>query len=371
VKLLFLSSSAHLILDETSTRTSGGAELQVALLARELARRGHEVVIASGDMGQGDHFTLQGVKIRNAGRFHTGRLLQMILAIPRVIRVLREESPEWVVVMGWTAWLFVLWVLRPFLGYRLDFACALDSEINGAYRREHPVFGALFEFAVRRSDARHAITEGQKKCFEDRGMDCTLYRYLVLPRRSSVIQEKSVDFLWVSRCQPIKRPDLFLDLVQALPGASFEMICPAENEGLWAAVWERAKGFPNLTFIESVPYHKIQDHYDRAKIFVNTSEWEGWPNSFIQAGLAETALLSLDVNPDGIFERFRLGIFAAGDWGRFVRGAREMLADSVNLRGMQEGSRTFVEEMHDNARETGVFLSGLPQRATFDSGTSV
>ena len=68
MKLLFLSSYAHLILDESSTRTSGGAELQVALLARELAARGHDVVLAGGDIGQPDGGTLQGVRTRNAGK---------------------------------------------------------------------------------------------------------------------------------------------------------------------------------------------------------------------------------------------------------------------------------------------------------------
>lgn len=359
MKLLFFSGNAHLILDESSTRTSGGAELQVALLAVELARGGHDVVLAGGDSGQADGVVLQGVKTRNAGKFHTGRLGEMIAAIPRVIQVLREERPDWVIVMGWTAWLFVLWLLRPFLRFRLDFACALDSEINGTYRRENPVFGTLFEFAVRRCDARHAITRDQRDCFSKRGMESTFYRYLVFPRKKPLDAEKQIDFLWVSRCQPLKRPHLFVELAKALPGASFEMICPAENRALWEKTARLAAECPNLRFVESVPYHSIQDHYDRARIFVNTSEWEGWPNSFIQAGLGKAALLSLDVNPDGLFEQFGLGIFAGGDQNKFAASAREMVSDPKRLAAMQEESARFVRELHNNERETAVFLSGL------------
>ena len=361
MKLLFFSSNAHFILDEASTRTSGGAELQVALLARELAGLGHDVVLAGGDSGQPDRVTLQGVRTRNAGKFHTGRLPEMLGAIPRVIRVLHEERPDWVIVMGWTAWLFILWLLRPVFGFRLDFTCALDSEINGAYRKENPVFGALFEFAVRRSDARHAITRDQQKCFLERGMDATFYRYLIFPRKRPLADAaKSVDFLWVSRCQPIKQPHLFIEIAQAIPEASFEMICPPENRDLWDEVSRLAASCPNLRLIESVPYHKIQDHYDRARVFVNTSEWEGWPNSFIQAGLGQVALLSLNVNPDNLFEAFGLGRFCAGDFGKMIPAAREMLAAPEALAHMQSESARFVTEMHDNRRETAAFLAGLP-----------
>lgn len=359
MKILFLSQAAHFALDEEATSTSGGAELQVALLACGIAKRGHEVVIAAGDFGQADHLNLQGVRIRNAGKYHTGRLVEMIAAIPRVAAVLREERPDWVCVMGWTAWLFVLWALRPWMGYRLDFICALDSEINGAHRRERPLLGGLFEFAVRRCDARHAITEGQRRCFVSRGMDATLYRYLVMPASGGGGVGKPVDFLWVSRCQPIKRPELFLKLAAAIPEATFEMICPAENRELWRTVEQAARAVPNLTFVESVPYHRIQERYDRAKVFVNTSEWEGWPNSFIQAGLGRTALLSLDVNPDGIFETYKLGVFAGGEFEALVAAARRMMGDAVALKAMQDGCARFVREMHDNEREIGAFLAGL------------
>ena len=359
MKILFLSSHAHLVLDESSTLTSGGAELQVALLAQSLARRGHDVVIAGGDTGQKDDAVWQGVRVRNAGKFHTGKMAEMLASMPRVFRVLREEKPDWVVVMGWTAWLFVLWLWRPLLGYRLDYICALDTEVNGEYRRAHPFLGGLFEFALRRCDARHAITQDQLAHYRRRGMQASFYRYLLVPRPGGERPPKDTDFLWVSRCVAMKRPDLFLDLAEAMPGHSFEMICPAQDRELYGRVAARAAKLPNVCFIESVPYGQVQRHYDRARAFVNTSEWEGWPNSFIQAGLGRAGLLSLSVNPDGIFRSFRPGIFADGDFSALLAGARNMMNDTSGLERMQEGCERFVQEMHDSEKETDAFLRGL------------
>ena len=359
MKILFFSSFAHLVLQKNQTRTSGGAELQVALLARELAELGHEVAIAGGDVDQADHVVLDGVMTRNAGRFHTGQLLEMLAAIPRVTRVIREEHPEWVVVMGWTAWLFVLWVLRPFLGCKLDFICSLDSEINGEYRRENPIFGALFEFAVRRCDARHSITADQEKVFRGRGMAATFYRYLLIPRNTERVLKKEIDLLWVSRCQQLKRPHLFLELVEALPDARCTMICPSEDKELWNSVAERAAKMPNLKFIEKVPYHEIQEYYDKARVFVNTSTFEGFPNSFIQSGMGHAALLSLCIDPDSMIQVFASGILADGSMEKMILGARAMLSDPILLSSMQEGSARMVEEWLNNRVNVQKYLEGL------------
>ncbi|MCX6973016.1 MAG: glycosyltransferase family 4 protein [Verrucomicrobia bacterium] len=359
MKILFLSSYAHLVLEKNTTRVSGGAELQVALLARELALRGVEVVIVGGDTGQKDGSAIDGVRIRTGGQFHSGNPAEMLGAVPRVFSVIREERPDWVFLLGWTAWMAVVVAMRGVLGYRAGFICGLDSELTGDFRRENPLRGGLFEWGVAKCDLRYAMTDGQQELFKKRGWGCAMYRNLILPRAFENAGEKTVDFLWVSRCQPVKRPHLFLDLVEALPEHSCEMVCPREDVGLWESVAARAGKLKNLRFIEKVPYHEIQSHYDAARVFVNTSEWEGWPNSFIQAGLGRAALLSLAVNPDGIFERFGLGWFAGGDMEKLKSQAQAMLGDAAGLERMQEGCARFVAEMHDNAKETEAFLAGL------------
>jgi len=359
MKILFLSSFAHLVLERSTSRVSGGAELQVALLARELAARGVDVVIVGGDTGQQDGVVIEGVKIRSGGQFHSGNPAAMLASVPRVLSVIWEERPDWVFLLGWTAWMAVIVAMRGALGYRAGFICGLDSELTGDFRRENPLRGGLFEWGVAQCDLRYAMTEHQRALFAVRGWTCGMYRNLILPRAFEHAGEKKVDLLWVSRCQPVKRPHIFLDLVEAMPGSSFEMVCPREDVWLWDTVAKRAATLPNLRFIEKVPYHEIQSHYDVARVFVNTSEWEGWPNSFIQAGLGRTALLSLAVNPDGIFERFGLGRYASGDFERLKDDARSMIQDAPALELMQAGCARFVAEMHDNAKETEAFLVGL------------
>lgn len=359
MKFIFLSSFAHLALDSQSTRVSGGAELQAALMAAELALRGHEVIVLGGDEGQPREQLLQGVRARKSGRFHTGGMIDTVRALPTVFNNIREERPDFTFIYGWTTWtFFLLW--PAFLRYtRAGFVCMLDTEVNGEFRRAHPLRGALFEYGVRHASVRFAITQYQAECFARQGLDCTLYRPLLLPRPEPLTGRKEIDLLWIARCHPIKRPHLFLDLAERLPDARCLMVSPNENAELFRTVEARARRLPNVEFRERVPYHQVQALYDRARIFVNTSTWEGFANSFVQSGQGEAAILSLAVDTDHLLEHFNAGWCARDNFEAFVARARQLLAEPELLRTQQLGAAAFVREWHDNERNVDRFLSGL------------
>jgi hypothetical protein len=360
VKFLFLSGHAHLALDPSAQHASGGAELQVALLSLELVSRGHDVVIVAADTSRPNGIVLQGIRILSGGRFDTGTAVDTVRALPRIVRALRHEKPDYVVVYGWTAWLYVLQKLRSLVPFRLVFVCALDAEIDGGFRRAEPVRGLLFERGMRLSDCRFAITNHQARLFDQKGMSCTVTR-LLLPRTANFLkpEEKQIDLLWVARCHRVKRPHLFLDLAERLPQARCRMICSIQDEALWQSVARRAMQLANVEFLPTVPYRQIQSHFDQSEIFVNTSEHEGVPNTFIHSGLGYTAILSLIVDPDSMFENFGAGLCAAGQFERLVQAAAEMLSQGDKLAEAQQESARFVREWHKNEANVQAFLSGL------------
>jgi glycosyltransferase involved in cell wall biosynthesis len=281
--------------------------------------------------------------------------------LPKSFRVIREERPDYTFIYGWTTWLFFLLWPRWQQQTRLGFTCMLDTEVNGEFRRENPARGALFEHGIRRADVRYAITDYQVGCFQRMGLACTLYRPLIMPRKAPLAGEKDIDFLWIARCQPIKRPHIFLDLAEALPEARCVMIAPNENAELWKSVSQRAAGLRNVQFLERVPYQEAQGWYDRAQVFVNTSTWEGFANAFIQAGQGEAAILSLAVNTDNLLTKFDAGLCAGDDVRQLIAFARELWTNPARRRELQLGAARFVAEWHDNARNVDAFLAGLPR----------
>lgn len=363
MKFLFLSQGAHLVWDPASPRAAGGAEFQSALLARELVRRGHEAVLLGADTGQADGVVWEGIRIRNGGRYDTGGLADTLRAWPAIHRVLRDERPDFVVVYGWTSLLWLLAWWRRVVPFRLVFVCALDAEIDGEFRRRYPVRGHFFHRGMQLADARFGITSGQASEFVRQGMSCRVTRLLLAEETARPATEKTVDLLWVARCEEVKRPMLFLDLAGVLPDARCRMICSKQQESLREQVRARAAAMPNVEFLGGVAYGQIQGHFDAAKVLVNTSSHEGVPNTFIHAGRGGAAIASLAVDPDGMFSKFRAGVLAHGDMKMMSEQLRLLLSDSAALAASSAGSARFVREWHDNEANVEAFLRGLQEQS--------
>jgi glycosyltransferase involved in cell wall biosynthesis len=107
-----------------------------------------------------------------------------------------------------------------------------------------------------------------------------------MPMKRSVLADDEGGYaLWVSTIRKLKRPELFLDLAQALPDLEFRMIGgPDDGElALFRSTKARASTIKNVKFFGFVPFLQTEEQFDRAILFVNTSDSEGFPNTFLQA----------------------------------------------------------------------------------------
>ena len=80
-------------------------------------------------------------------------------------------------------------------------------------------------------------------------------------------------------------------------------------------------------------FQDVQKYFDKAKCFVNSSEFEGFPNTFIQACLGSTPILSFNVNPDNFIERFEVGCFCANSLDKAVEFIRNLDPEKIRFYG--------------------------------------
>jgi glycosyltransferase involved in cell wall biosynthesis len=153
--------------------------------------------------------------------------------------------------------------------------------------------------------------------------------------------------LWIGRSAEVKRPMLFIELAEKTPDEHFTMICQhATGDRNYDNLVERAEQVKNLRFIQRVPFDKVDSFFQCTKVFVNTSDAEGFPNTFIQACQFGVPILSLNVNPDGFLDEYGCGISCEGDFKRFRDSLGFMLAENRYIE-MGKRGRKYVEQNHD------------------------
>jgi glycosyltransferase involved in cell wall biosynthesis len=153
--------------------------------------------------------------------------------------------------------------------------------------------------------------------------------------------------VWIANFKPLKRPELFFEIaafLQDLPEVEFLMIGePYSSQRLQSYIERAVQRCSNVKYMGAMLQKDVNELLDRSHLLVNTSEWEGFSNTFIQAWMRSIPVLTLGVNPDRLFEYTYLG--RCHDSTREVANSiRELASNSGILEDMGMKSRKFAVE---------------------------
>jgi glycosyltransferase involved in cell wall biosynthesis len=245
---------------------------------------------------------------------------------------------------------FCLWRRRAFVYW-----AASDYDIDRSVGRTDVDRTPWFDWGLRNADLCVAQSRHQQSLYMDRyGRDSVLIRNAFPAREPSREDRKFV--LWVGRFVPVKRPELFVKLAKELPDERFVMIAPpspSEPHPRFEQLLGEIESRPNLDLIPGVPAVEIDRYFDRAKMLVNTSTTEGFPNTFVQAMWAGTPLASLDFDPDGMIAAHRLGVAPPGELGEFAEQIGELALSAGRLAECGARAHDYAARHHDLDRNVG------------------
>ena len=367
MKICFVGATNLAVLaPEYRQHTFGGEAVQQTLLALALARRGHEVSMAVQDYGQPDGAEWNRVRVFKTYppgggvpvlRFVHPRWTGTWSALARADAALYYVSEA-----GMQVGLVALFCRRH--RRRFVFRTASDADCDPSrlfvqFARDR----RLYTFGLRRADAILVQSAAQARTLaRNYGLASRVARMLVeLPR--PVVRARDIDVLWVGSMRRVKRPDRVLELAAALPAASFHVVGGAApgQEPLFREMQQVAAGRANLFVRGPLSYRETNELYGRARVLVNTSEIEGFPNSYLQAWIRGVPVVTM-FDPDRLVEREGLGIAAAGP--AQVAGALEtLLADPGAWQAASDRSRRFMAREYGEDKVLADYLD------TFDAVT--
>lgn len=314
----------------------GGAQYQTMLLVRALAETTRwDVSYIARNTGVGadpdDHRL---IRIRNPWNRSGAPYLDAV----HVLRALEAEAPDVIYLRGSTAYAGpAAWYAQK-SGARILWHVASDADVTPFRLRlsRHALRNfmdrRLFEYSLRHTDMIVTQTADQARLLERHfGLRHTAIVRNFHPMPTESINKVSpAEVVWVGNMKPLKRPEVFIRAATALAGqtdARFVMIGAMQGSPRWwSGIMQLIRSTPNLSYRGACTQEEVNRVLAGAAILVNTSTHEGFSNTFIQAWMRRTPVISLTVDPDGLLSAGQLGLHS-GNEARLVRDIMHLLDD--------------------------------------------
>lgn len=339
----------------------GGAQLQQVLIGRELASRGHDVCFIEWDTENKESGYVDGIEIKLIPRLESlPSALQALGRVSTTLKVLKQYKPDVCYVRTQGFVLFPTFLYTKFSNSSLVYGFAHDSELTSnptvlrGSRLDSKLFKKAFQLVFEHSSA--LISQNEYQFSESKKRFST--RVFKIPNGYPEPQVKTVPevidnsdkptILWIATLRPWKQPNLVLQLAEEHPGAQFVIAGGKANEApeLYTSIREKAEKIDNVEFVGFVPYDKTDSYFHGADIFLNTSESEGFPNTFLQAWATKTPVATLNVDPDGIVSSNSMGVTGDGSMTTLSNRVGSLVNDSEVREQMGENAHAYYLDNH-------------------------
>jgi len=349
--ICFVSLNSYPVLTGRNLGYVGGAEVHQVLIAKELIKHDFEITFITYDHSEVQRPVEQidGLKIIRVYKredLHRLSLLSKTWHIGKAMRKANAAIYFHEAGAGGAVSLFCRLMGKKFVS-------CIASDANVSRKIKGPRLldrlGNCLDFKL----AHIIITQNEFQramLRENFGRDSLIIKN-AFPLMGSGIPEKPKPpiVLWVGRIDNIKQPELFLTLAEAIPEARFQMIGAIwDDPRLYDRVKEASGRISNLDFVGFVPFHEVDRYFEQAAILVNTSRFEGFPNTFIQAWRQHAPTVSLNADPDEVICNNQLG-FHSKTFQQLIEDVRTLIENDHLRRQMGENARQYVEKEHNIA----------------------
>jgi glycosyltransferase involved in cell wall biosynthesis len=280
-------------------------------------------------------------------------------AVP-LYRALRRIAPHALyqrVACGYTG--ICAWYARRH-GAHLTWHVASDSDVIPRHlvSGRNPLRSALekrsVEYGIRNAEHIVAQTQRQAELLHEnygRKVDLVIPNFHPLPEET-INKDPPLAVIWIANFKPLKQPEVFVRLAASLrdlKDVRFVMVgAPATGTGdrQWnQTLMANIQSTPNLEYRGQQSQREVNELLAHSHIYVNTSEFEGFANTFIQAWMRDVAVVSLHVNPDGVLDRERVGIHA-GSEEELTHAVRRLIDDTALRADYVARGRLYATQSH-------------------------
>jgi glycosyltransferase involved in cell wall biosynthesis len=160
-----------------------------------------------------------------------------------------------------------------------------------------------------------------------------------------------VKILWIANFKPLKNPGLFMKLSEhfmQFENVEFIMIGrPAKDYFDKNEIRNK-----RLKIVGEISNKEVNEYLSQGHILVNTSSYEGFPNTFIQAWMNSVPVVSLFVDPDDVIKKNKIGLHSV-TFNQLVKDVEKLILNNGFRNDMGNKARTYAISNHslDNIKQ--------------------
>jgi glycosyltransferase involved in cell wall biosynthesis len=363
-RICFVSMEVYPNLRPGVSEEAGGAGFQILEIARELRKQGVPVSLVVGDYGQPFREEIEGFEVLRSNQVAYNKSVTRGLAnLWRLFKAMRAARARHYILRSDRFLSFFVVVFARLLGARYTFMVASRPHcLRQGLENLSRTFRTLFLFSVKLAHRITVQSQEQQELFRANfGVEAPILpNGIQVPPLENPRHEAPFDISWIASFKIAKRADVFLKLIDLLPERRFLVVGgPGPDKAYSQELIDQMKQRPNVEFRGFVPPNQIAGVYREARLFLNTSDWEGFPNGFLYAWSLGIPACSLKVDPDGVVMKKDLGI-VIDDVPELARRLDELLEQPERLAEMAARCHEHVREAHGIDRTARRLLEILP-----------
>lgn len=348
--ICFISADIYPYVNQEDEIAAGGAERQQYLIATELKKRGNIVNLIVGDYGPRRYEQIDGIHVWKGCPESHDDILSLLWKAGRLFKLIKKLDADIYYVRGSPRLFSVVSLFCAVLNKHLIYCIANESDTNPKYLKDryNRLQNIFYRKMVNWTDLIISQTDEQKGMVKKhlKIQSVVIPNGYNLPHKSSITSHVDRDYvLWVGRSnEEKKKPMRFLDLAEQLSQIPFVIVTQPSNDGSHhREVKQRATSIDNLKFVDTVSPDKVHQYYNMATVLVNTSDYEGFPNTFLEAWRYETPVVSLYYTLDDVFSEAKIGI-RSGSKEQLREDVTRLHSDPAKRKTMGKNARRHLKE---------------------------
>jgi glycosyltransferase involved in cell wall biosynthesis len=360
MKVCIIALRSYQLFNRKIADPSGGAEMQLYLLAKELQKSDKlDVNFIVADYGQQDIEVFEKIRLWKSFSFKQNMISQIFC----FFRVFSKVKADVYIQRTLTIFSGMIAIYCRIIGKKFVYMVAHDGETDNSLpifnnRLNRILINLLFRQASLVIVQNNYELDNLNKKYKGIKIKILKKGLEIIPRVQD--KEPRFDCIWVGRCEKWKNPRIYIELAERNPNTKFLMICfPSENDpDYYNELIIKGSKFSNLTFIDYVQNDQIYSYLRDSRIFCFTSELEGdWPMVVLEACASGLPVISYKLNYGLLIDEYHGGIFCNGSIDEMTRQIQKLSGNFELLSSMSKNAIKFVSENHDIKERANQFKS--------------